>query len=319
MSFVRAKRLTLAAAAVAALLGVGAASSDLRVAHLYNLSDFTGVVPYNDAVITIDDAHDEIYVADGAGVRIFNGSGMEIHRFGEDGSFGIIRGLAVQPDGRIVVLAYDPTSSPERPKWSLVWCDYRGTPVSTIPLRGLPASLSRFAPDRLFLVGGKLLLVSESQLRAVIATTDGEFVEARDLAAYAGVAEKDRDVTTIGGCSVDRGGNLLFTVPVQFQAYVVSPDGHVRSFGKAGSAPGGFGVASGIAADERGDLFVADRQRGVVMVFDPMFRFVREFGYSSDGPGALVRPTGLAFGEDGRLYVTQLRNRGVAVYAVASQ
>ncbi len=319
MSFVRAKTLTAAAAVAAALLCVGAASADLRVAHLYNLSDFTGVVPYNDAVITIDDAHDEIYVADGAGVRIFNGTGMEIHRFGADGSFGIIRGLAVQPDGRIVVLAYDPMSSPETPKWSLVWCDYRGTPVSTIPLRGLPASLSRFAPDRLFLVDGKLLLVSENQLRAVIATTDGEFVEARDLAASAGIAEKDRDVTTIGGCSVDRAGNLLFTVPVQFQAYVVSPDGHVRSFGKVGSAPGGFGVVSGIASDERGDLFVADRQRGVVMVFDPAFRFVREFGYSSDGPGALVRPTGLAFGENGRLYVTQLRNRGVAVYAVSPQ
>lgn len=87
----------------------------------------------------------------------------------------------------------------------------------------------------------------------------------------------------------------------------------MRDVGHAGSAPGGFGVVAGIVGDENGNVIVADKGRGVVMVFDANLEFVTEFGSGGDGRGSLVRPTDLTLGPAGKIYVTQARDRGVAV------
>ena len=59
---------------------------------------------------------------------------------------------------------------------------------------------------------------------------------------------------------------------------------------------------------------MADKNRGVVLVFDPNLDFLTEFGSGDEGPSHLVRPTDLAMGSSGKLYVTQARDRGVAVF-----
>ena len=53
-----------------------------------------------------------------------------------------------------------------------------------------------------------------------------------------------------------------------FSAFRLSPGGEVAQFGRPGSGPGKFGVVAGIAADEAGYIYVADRLRSVVLVFD---------------------------------------------------
>ena len=86
-----------------------------------------------------------------------------------------------------------------------------------------------------------------------------------------------------------------------FKAFVVSPDGKVTaSFGKAGSAPGLFGIVGGIAKDDQGNYLVVERLRSVVMVFDKEFRFLKEFGYRGDKPGNLIRPNEVAVGNAGK-------------------
>jgi len=119
------------------------------------------------------------------------------------------------------------------------------------------------------------------------------------------------------GVSLDATGAILFTVPVQFRAFIVTPDGKPASFGKAGSAPGQFGVVSGIARDAKGRILVADKLRSVVMVFDESYRFVTEFGFLGLGFDNLVRPDQIALGAGNKLYVTQLYNRGVSVFTLA--
>jgi hypothetical protein len=116
------------------------------------------------------------------------------------------------------------------------------------------------------------------------------------------------------GFSVDRDGNMLFTVASVFSAYVMSPEGKVRAFGQKGSTPGKFNIVSGIAADEEGRLFLTDSLRAVVMVFDPSFQFLGEFGYRGPDPENLVSPFNLAVG-NGRVYVTQSRG-AVKAFAV---
>ena len=111
-------------------------------------------------------------------------------------------------------------------------------------------------------------------------------------------------------------GNLLVTVPERFLAYAIAPDGTVREFGTAGSAPGKFGVVGAITGDREGNVLVADKQRSVVLCFDAALEFVGEFGGYGDQPESLVRPTAIQFASNDRLVVGQLANRGVSVFRV---
>ena len=97
---------------------------------------------------------------------------------------------------------------------------------------------------------------------------------------------------------------------------MLSPDGELKAFGRVGSNPGAFGVVAGVAADDDGNILVADKGRGVVIVFDEQFRLVTEFGAEEEGPSGLARPAELALGRSGKLYVTQARERGVAVFRI---
>jgi len=156
-------------------------------------------------------------------------------------------------------------------------------------------------------------------MTVVVTDRKGAFRKGYNLADIIEIPEKDRPDTEIFGFSLDRAGNMLFTVPVLPKAFVVTPDGKVAgSFGKAGSAPGLFGIVSGIVADDQGNYLVVERLRSVVMIFDKEFRFLKEFGYRGDKPGNLIRPSELALGNSGKLYVTQLRNRGVSVFSITS-
>jgi DNA-binding beta-propeller fold protein YncE len=78
-------------------------------------------------------------------------------------------------------------------------------------------------------------------------------------------------------------------------------------------------VAAGVAGDDKGNLFVADKGRNVVMMFDKDHQFVAEFGEYGDRPENLVRPEQVAWSPAGKLYVTQMRNRGVSVFDAAAK
>jgi hypothetical protein len=93
----------------------------------------------------------------------------------------------------------------------------------------------------------------------------------------------------------------------------MTPDKHVQAFGARGSSPGKFNVVSGIAADDKGNIYLTDTLRCVVMVFDKELNFRKEFGFRGLEPGNLIAPMELAVNSD-RVYVAQTRSRGVSVY-----
>lgn len=295
----------------AAVCGLARPAAATEVRYLYSLSDFSGAVPYDDVILHVDRDRDEVYATTGRTVRVFNAAGMESFRFGDDWNLGMIYGLAVESEGDILLLAHQMLSDREQ-RWDIVRCDYRGEPLERLEIE-LPSELRSFSPDRLLYGDGLLHLVSTNELRAVVLDRSGRLVRSWDLAEL--LAIEDPATQQIFGTGLDSRGNLLLTIPVLFQAFIVPPDGQVRRFGGPGSAPGLFGIASGIAADDHGNVFVADRLRNVVMMFDRSLDFVLEFGLEPDSL-ALVRPTELTVGNDGRLYVTQARKEGVAVFAL---
>ncbi|MEW6720415.1 MAG: hypothetical protein AB1346_08200, partial [Thermodesulfobacteriota bacterium] len=267
--------LVLAAFLVLAFLPVRA-GAEVASTFLYSLADFHGKVPYSDVRIRVDRVHDETYVVDRGIVRVFNESGMEIFWFGDNPDLESIYDLAVDESGDLILLSFDLTRH-EDPKYYLVRCNYRGDVKEKRTVQGIPGEFKGFFPNYLFYRDGRYLLLSSSRMQAVVTDRNGAFQKGYDLAEILEVPEKDRPNTEIFGFNLDAQGNMLLTVPVLFKAYVVSPEGKVvGSFGKAGSAPGMFGVVSGIARDDQGNFLVVERLRSVVMIFDKEFRFLRE-------------------------------------------
>lgn len=289
-----------------------AESQQVRSGFMYNLSNFTGPIPYNHSRVTTDRGRDETYVLYQGTVRVFNSSGMEIYHFGDDLDLGQIVDVAVDEEGDIFLLAY------KESRGEIIRCNYRGEPKSRIELRNFPSELSDvlsgFSPNRMVYQGGNFYLASLIGMKIVVADREGNFKKAYDLLSLLELEEKDRGNVEIGGFSADREGNVLLTIPVLFRAYVVSPDGKVNEFGRPGSAPGKFNIAAAIARDSRGNYLIVDKLKAAVMIFDRDFKFLTQFGSRGYKPGELVFPDEIAIDNADRVYVTQMGKRGVSVF-----
>ena len=284
--------------------------------YLYNLSSFTGTIPYEEVRIFFDRETNEIYVSNRGerSVRIFNENGMEVYNFGDDENLGSILDGQVEKDGNMLLLTY--VMEENGPKYLITRCNFRGDPKSTIEIKNLPREFSDISPNRLILRGEKLYLADPNKMKVVVTDINGVFKDGYDLAAILELKEQQRADSGVGGFSVDQEGNIFFTIPVFFRAYKLTPDRQITDFGKKGSGPGRFSVISGIVSDDNGYIYVADKLRCVVMIFDKNFTFQNEFGYRGLRPGRLIVPSNLEVDAKGRLYVTQMRKRGISVFKI---
>ncbi len=305
-------------AAVALLYSPGTADAEAKASYQYNLSDFSGTVRYGQVGIYADRRHNEVYAVDGEAVRVFNETGMEIFRFGENGELGAILGMAFDETGDIYTLSLvqSAADTPGGPSCVLIRCNYRGEPEERIAVTGLPPGFSGFVPNAMARRNGRFYLIDMARMKGVVTDKRGAVERGYDFGTML-IEEKDRADAEFFGFAVDDEGSLYFTAPMLFKVFKVSPDGTTASFGKPGGAPGLFNVISGVAVDSRGNIFVSDKLKSVVMVFDRNFRFLEEFGNRGNKPGNLVGPTDLALDGAGRLYVTQLQNRGISVFSLS--
>ena len=288
------------------------AAAAIETHFLYQLSNFQGPVSSTWARIHVDEKKNEIYVINQreTDIRIFNDLGMEVYRFGDDGSLGGVLDLVVEEKGNILVL------SRGRYNVSIIVCDFRGEPISELKLKNLPEDFSGFSPTRMAFWNNRLYLLDSNALMLVVTDTEGVFLNAYDLLALIGLEEKKRDQVEVVGFSIDAHGNVLFSLPVLFKVFKLFPDGTITSFGEPGGAPGKFNLAGGVVADDRDNYFVADWLKSVVQVFDKDFTFQTQFGYRGTSQDNLVAPKYLALDSQGRLYVSQVNNRGISVFKI---
>ncbi|MBU0908632.1 MAG: hypothetical protein KKA54_19970 [Proteobacteria bacterium] len=295
--------------AICLLLMTGKQSmAQFTESYLYNLSSFTGVVPYSWATLSCDEWQNEVYVVYQNLVTVFNENGMEVHSFGDSLDIGHILDVAVEENGDILLLAYNDLKS------SVTRSNYRGEPKEEIKLKDLPEEFAKMHANRIAYRDGKIYLASEAQMQIVVVDATGRFVKGFDLITIFGLEEKDRTDAGFSGFNLDKNGNMLFTVPVLFTANILSPDGEIVSFGKPGGAPGKFNIVVGIVADSQGNYLVADKLKSAIIVFDKDLNFIKEFGYRGEKPGNLIAPESLTIDSEDRLYVSQGRKKGVSVF-----
>jgi hypothetical protein len=305
-------------------------NAEISTSYLYTLSNFTGIYPVSWAKLDVDPAMNEVYVLSPTKIKIFDESGMETYSFNEFGELGMVTDVAVESNGEIIALSYQPQTGQSE----IIRCNFRGEPISTIGLKGLPAEYAGFAPNRIVIRGASLYLANTVDLKVVVTDETGAFQKSYDLAAIIDKEleqekkqdqiedkdlEKEKEDRGITGFTADAEGNLFFTNGVLARVYRISRDGQMRSFGQRGSTAGKFGVLGDIAIDATGKyLLVADILRCVVLVFDKNFQFHTEFGLYGYKPSNLVGPMYLGVDGRNRIYVSQLRNRGVNVYQMST-
>ena len=234
-----------------------------------------------------------------------------IYRFGFDTASNHILDLAVDNNGDILALSY--TGSMSR----IVRCNYRGEPREILEISNVPAAFTPFSPNRLAYRQGQIYLASTDGMKIAVVDAKGRYLKGYDIVQLLELKEQERSNTGIVGFSVDLEGNMLFTIPVLFSAYRVSPDGSVAGFGQPGSTPGKFNIVSGIREDCRGNYLVTDVLKHNVMVFDKDFKFIMQFGSYGTKPGELIGPHDLYVDAQDRVYVAQGGRRGVSVFRLA--
>lgn len=286
--------------------------SGVKGTFLYNLSSFTGVIPYDWSRVVLDKTRNEVYVLYQSTLRIFNESGMETYRFGDDLDLGQVIDIAVDENGDIFLLAFKQGGG--NISGEIVRCNFRGEPKSRVELKNMPGEFSNFVPNRMVYQDGNFYLASFMGLRVVIVDHQGNFKKGYDLFPLLELEEKDRGNVEVFGLSVDREGNILFTVPVLFRACILSSDGKLNWFGKPGSTSGKFNIVAGIVRDSRGNYLVVDKLKCSVMVFDQNFKFVTQFSERGYKPGYLIAPDDIAIDNSDKIYVTQAAKKGVSVF-----
>ena len=314
MRYLTKQLLILIAIAFLLFFSASAKAQPAKGTFLYNLSNFTGTISFSWPRVFIDQERNEVYVIYQNLIRVFNETGMEVYRFGDELDLGAIVDITLDRDGNILVLSHRWSQTTGRVDYEITRCNYRGEPKSKTEVKNLPAQYSKFLPNRMIYREGNLYLVSLVTMVVIVTDADGVFKEVYDILPLLELEEKEKQDAMMEGFSIDKEGNFLFTVPPLFRAYKISPDRKVTYFGKPGGAPGKFNIVAGIATDSRGNILVVDKLKCSVMVYDKNFNFLNQFSSRGWKPGFLIAPEDIVIDNQGRVYLTQAGNKGISVF-----
>jgi hypothetical protein len=294
--------LALALAAVTPRMVPAPDGGEVRVRYMFSLASQSGKTTLDVPLLSWDPEARELYVLFGDDLRVFNASGMEIHRF--EPSFEVGRKMSVTPlpGGDLLVWAIKEGES------RLVRCDFRGRPVGEFTLSGIPPDLAGVGRAGPFRAGDRLYFRDETGSRLAVTTLDGAFIAVRELTLNFGEEKLEPEDLAQRGFWIDQKENVYFSFPLLFHVAVLGPDGKQRGFGEKGSTAGKFNVIANVAVDEDGYVYVADVLKSTVMVFNPEFRYVGQVA-------GIFRPAGILYA-DGKLFVAQGRSAGVAVFGL---
>ncbi|MDW7771679.1 MAG: hypothetical protein SCH71_02210 [Desulfobulbaceae bacterium] len=323
------KSLTYCLLASIFLLSFGAEPAiGMRVIFIQRLANFEGVIQSLWPRLAVDMEYTEAFTLDPRerSIRIFNEHGMEIFSLGDNVELSGATDIDMGEDGEIFVVY------PRGEDRQIMRLDYKGEPLAAITLKNFPEDFQGFQPNFLQYMDNMLYLADGTSMDVAVTDTEGVFqkgyhlkAELERLKEYFEGKPGEEEFTDperfkyidMFGFHVDPEGSIFFTVPVLFAVFKLPVDGQITLFGTAGGARGKFGVIAGVITDRKGNIYVSDRLRSVVLIFDSSFNFITEFGLRGFRRGSLVVPDDLAIDDEkGYIYVAQAANRGVSVFRI---
>jgi hypothetical protein len=262
--------------------------------------------------VTADPATGEVFVCDSRANRIviFDAEGVYRHQIVGGDVFSSPRDLAVDPDGRLVVLAT------HGGRGTLVELDFDGLFLREVGLSGLPegAAAPTLVSVALSPAGDRIFALDVENLALWIARRDGAVVGRVDLGkgAEGEPAHGDR---FLGRVDV-YGDRVLVAVPSEGQVWICGLDGEVRGrLGSKGTSRCQLAAPNAAALTADGHAVVLDQQKMLLTVWALSGnRCLGEHYGIGAAPGFLYFPQDLALDARGRAYVTQGFEGRVQVY-----
>lgn len=290
--------------------GPAGAQGEPVYSHRLDLPVAADALVSSDAV-TADRVTGEVFVCDARRNRIviFDAEGTFRYQIPGGDSFGYPRDLAVDPDGRLVVLANHEGHT------AVVELDFDGLFLGEVVLSGLPeeAAPPNLVSLALSPAGDRIYLADVENLALWIADREGSVVGSVDLAKDLG--EQERRDRFLGRVDV-YGDRVLLAVPSEGQVWQYSLDGELR--GRLGSKGTGRCLlaspnAAALTAD--GGAVVLDQQKMMITtwVLSGNRCLAQHYGIGA-APGFLYFPSDLSLDAQGRAYVTQGFQGRVQVY-----
>lgn len=313
-------------------LGTSARGEAMQISFMGRLANFDGVVATLWSKIAVDKERSEVFTLNPRqrDVRIYNEAGMQTFGFGENIQVAGATDIELDEEGNIYLLY------PRVPDYAMLKLDYKGDPLGHITIKRLPEEYRPFQPDQFQYQQGRFYLADTGTMDVVVADINGNYQQGYHLKeGILSLEEQFADrpgeevfqdpdklkFLDMTGFCVDTQGNIYFTIATLFSAFKLLPEiGVIKTFGTAGSGPGKFGVVAAITTDKYDNIYITDRLRSVVMVFDSSFSLVTEFGFRGLGPGNLIVPDDVSVDDqNGFIYVAQAANRGVSVFRVTRE
>lgn len=319
--------------AVAVFPAQAQAQAQVSASYLYHLSDFSGPVASLWARVAVDQTQGEVYTLNRSDsvIQVFNNTAMQVFSYGEDLALASSIDIAPADNGELFVLYRTPVST-------LRHLNFRGELIDEIKIESKERGFQAFNPEYVDYRNGSLYLADSQAMQVVVTSPGGEIQRSYDfrkqLEAQIRAESSDSSLSkaqrkrvwdkltalqgaSLTGFSADAMGNMYFTIAPLFAAFRATAQAELASFGTPGGAPGKFGVVAGINADSMGNIFISDRLRCVVLIFDKGFNFLTEFGYRGERQNNLVVPDDIAIDErSSRVYVAQAANLGISVFSI---
>lgn len=247
----------------------------------------------------------ELYVTDAANrsVFVYDDNGMFVQQIKVDDKDGSPRLVAVDGKGRI--FAAHVTS----PKLSLL--DFRGDLQDVLNLPGiLDAPGNTVRP--MYLAKGTAGEIYALKNAGGIVKVDPEGKHEELKIAGEGAPN------SIYGMTVDSAGRFLFTDMRPYSVVIYDPQKKdFKRFGSPGVLYGQLDRPVGIAADEKGHIFVVSVVTNKVSCFDRDGNFIEEFGGFGESYGKFYMPSKIVSDGKDRLFVLENTMKRVQVFRVA--
>jgi hypothetical protein len=77
-----------------------------------------------------------------------------------------------------------------------------------------------------------------------------------------------------------------------------------------------FSQMSAVTVDDKGNIYILDREENIIKIFDSKGKFLRSFGKQGQGPGEMNGPIGLRITPDNELMVEDTLNQRLAFFSL---
>ncbi len=141
-------------------------------------------------------------------------------------------------------------------------------------------------------------------------------VSYRNLPPFSGRVVWAINVADVRGVAMSPTQEILVTVSHGVRVYSASGV-LLRMWGSAGSGPGQFERATGIAVAKSGEVVVVDRDNHRVQVFRPNGKFLRMWGCLGSCKGQFRSPVAVAITPQNEVVVSDAHNRRVQMFRLA--